>query len=164
LERHRQTVLVSIRFLTHLYECALGTPMYNPVPVRKHYEEIFLKVFRKVAYERGEVVKVTSGRPDLTAIRAMRRNSGIRMVDSAGHVTARLKSEYRGAPVRDKHVWDEAFEREFSVNDIFGVFEIQREGAEMVPQIISAIEESGLICEFDPTILSELALVRKPKG
>jgi hypothetical protein len=108
LAQRGRAVSVSIRFLTHLYDC-VGTPMYHPVPVRKRYEEIFLKILRKVAYERGEIVKLTTGPPDVTAFRAMRRSSGIRMVNSAGQVTARLKSEYRGAPVRDKHVWDEAF-------------------------------------------------------
>jgi hypothetical protein len=55
-------------------------------------------------------------------------------------ITARLKLEYRGAPVQDEHVWDEAFEWGFSVDEIFGVFEIQKEGAEMVPQIVSIID------------------------
>jgi len=29
------------------------------------------------------------------------------MIDRAGHVTARLKSEYRGVLVYDKHVWED---------------------------------------------------------
>ena len=68
LEQRGRAASVSIRFLTHLYECAFNTPMYNPVPVRKHYEEIFLKIFTKVAYERGEIVKLTSWAPGYNCI------------------------------------------------------------------------------------------------
>jgi hypothetical protein len=78
------------------------------------------------------------------------------MIDRAGHVTARLKSEYRGVLVYDKHVWDEVFERKCSVDDIFGVFEVRKGSGEMAQQVLSAVEDFGLICEFDPAALSQL--------
>jgi hypothetical protein len=149
-DRAGTSLRISVRFITHLYQCGLDGFFYHPVPLRHHYEEIFLRIFARVAYATGYSIKYSSSRPDLTAFRAMRRNSGLRMIDAAGRVGARLKSEYRGAPVSSSHVWADLIHSDFSPDDIFGVFALEKAASGDGPRaLLAAMEVCGLKPEFD---------------
>jgi hypothetical protein len=164
LERLGKKVLVSVRFITHLYPCALNVPAYNPTPLRKHYEEIFLKLFGRLARQLGHRVMLTTGRPDITAFRAMRRSSGLRMVDSSGHVTARLRSEYRGPTVGDHHIWDDPFSTEFSPDDVYGVYVLANPGAGEVETLLQEIEAFGLTVELEANEVTRAFLLSRSQN
>jgi hypothetical protein len=159
----RHKVSVAVRFITHFYRSVPNTVLYNPVPIRKHYEEIFLRVFRRLAYETGRHVKLSSARPDLTAFRAMRRNAGVRMLDSTGRVGAWLTSQYRGAPVVAE-VWDDLFAEEIALDEIYGVFAFEQPTERDLGGLISAFHGIGIVCEFDQEELVKVISVERNEG
>lgn len=149
-ERSGRKLAVSAKFLTHLYRNPYNTPISYPVlPLSYCYEEIFLEVFQKLARRMGGKIKFTSSRRHVTAFRAMRRKSGLKMIDAGGHVTACLKSEYRGAPIEEVSMWTyRPSSRDLPPDDIFGVFVLARTGPDGLRNLVTTMEEYGLTLQY----------------
>jgi hypothetical protein len=105
-----------------------ASPAYIVEPLSHCYEQIFLEVFQKFACRTGSKIEFTSRRKHVTAFRAMRRKSGLKMIDADGHVTACLKSEYR---------------------EIFCVFVLEWTGPDGLRNLMTTMEEYGLRLEYN---------------
>jgi hypothetical protein len=131
-ERSGRKLAVSAKFVTHLYQNSTAMPRASPAyivePLNHCYEQIFLEVFQKLACRTGSKIKFTSRRKHVTAFRAMRRKSGLKMIDADGHVTACLKSEYR---------------------ENFCVFVLERTGPDGLRNLMTTMEEYGLRLEYN---------------
>lgn len=137
---------VSANFQTHLYENPRETLISYVVLSRSYlYEEMFLKVFQHLALKSGCEIRRTRGRPDITAFNAMRRKSGLKMIDAAGHVVASLTSEYRGPPVEESGSWRRhPSSRDLPAADIFGTFVIEALGPDGLHGLVAAMKVHGL--------------------
>jgi hypothetical protein len=150
-ERSGRKLAVSAKFLTHLYWNDNTRFSYHVLPPSYCYEVIFLDVFSELARLSGQKIKFTSSRRDITAFRAMRRKSGLKMIGSDGHVVASLKSEYRGAPVKKDYMWThQPSSRDLPPDDIYGVFVLERLGPDGLRNLLKVMEEHGLTPEYDP--------------
>jgi hypothetical protein len=156
-ERSRRRLAVSMKFRTHLYENSAemlnshGIPGAYSVGSRSYrYECIFLDLFKEFARMLGARIKFTSGRPDLTAFRAMRRTSGLKMRDVEGRAIASLMSKYRGKPVANSWAWNHIpSSRDLPPEDVYGVFVLERSALERFDEILRIIKEYGLTPEYD---------------
>lgn len=145
----KKKLAVSVKFLTHLYRNPFNTTISYFVPPPSYcYEEVFLEIFKQFARMSRGKIKFTSGQQHKTAFRAMRRNAGLKMVDSEGREIARLKSEYRGPKVKEPYDWTyHPSSRDLPPEHIFGVFVIQNSLPDGLHNLLEAIEEYGLTPE-----------------
>ncbi len=149
---------VSAQFLTHLYQNSTALPRACPAypvsPLSYCYEQIFLEIFQELQSRTGSKIRSTSRHPQLTDFRAMRRRSGPKMFDPSGHVTARLKSEYRGAPVEEDYMWTyhPAF-RDLPPDDCFGIFVLERTVSDGLHNLMRTMEEYGMVLQYTPAEL-----------
>jgi hypothetical protein len=81
----------------------------------------------------------------------MRRKSGLRLIGSDGRVIARLKSEYRGAPIEESYSWTyHPSSRRLPPDDCFFVFVLEKLGPDGLRALMRTLEERGMNLEYRP--------------
>lgn len=150
-ERFSRKVAVALRFQTHLYENVLNTPLSHVVlPISYCYEQMWLEVFGVLAKTSNCTIKLRFGQQHVTAFRAMRRKSGLKMVRSDGRTVGYLKSEYRGPVTVNPRAWDfHPQTRDLPPDDVYGVFVLERTGPDVLRNLIQTLLEYGLTPEYD---------------
>lgn len=148
-----RTLAVSTKLVTPFYGNSIGMPRAFPAyptgSLSYCQERIFLEIFQKFGKWAGGTIKNTTRHPLDTAIRAMRRKSGLKMITAERRIVASLKSEYRGAPVKEDYMWTyHPASRDLPPNDIYGVFLLERTGPDGLHSLITSIEECGFVPEY----------------
>ncbi len=127
-ERSGRKLVVSARFLTHLYQNSVlprAHPAYIVEPLSDCYAGIFLDVFKIFVRRTENKIKFTSKRSHVTSFLAMRRKSGLKMIGADGRVTACLKC-----------------------HDILGVFVLEKTGPAGLHDLLAALREYGLTLQY----------------
>lgn len=152
----RRKVSVSTKFLTHMYKNPLDTPIsYCVHPLSYEYEAIFRSIFYDLAERIGATVK-SSKNGSVTDYRAMRRKSGLKMVDANGRAVGYLKSEYRGQPISEEYMWTyHPSSRNLPPDAIYGVFELHKTGPSGLQKLIDAITMAGLSVQYEMVDLAQ---------
>jgi hypothetical protein len=147
----KKKLAVSVKFLTHLYRNPMNTLLSHAVlPLSYCYEEIFLDIFKQFARLSGGRIKFTPRHRHVTAFRAMRRKSGLKMMDADGREVARLMSEYRGPPIEEQYMWTyHPSSRDLPPEHIYGVFVLDNSLPECSPNLLTAIRGYGLKLDND---------------
>jgi len=149
-------VVVSIRFLTHLYRNPRHVLLTHIVgSVTYQYEKIFLDLFERLARETPWRIKYTSKYNKKVAFRAMRRATGVKMVGLGDQVVARLRSEYRGSEAIEPR-FDETYfpwTRDLPPDDFYGVFVFEKTGPEALKALLTLLRAYPLTLEYDETEL-----------
>lgn len=156
-EQSGRKLLVSTNFITHLFQNPSRTPIaYTVLPRSYCYEEIFLEVFQAFASQTGQRISFTSRKRHVTAIRAMRRKSGLKSIGDDGCVASRLRSEYRGPPVDEVYMWTyHPSSRDLPPEHIYGVFVLEDTGPDGLITLLSIMKEYGLQLEYNASDLEQ---------
>ena len=151
--RSGRRVAISAKLATPFYGNSTmmprAYPAYSTGSLSYCQERIFLGIFHEFQRQMGGTIKTTSCHPLDTAIRAMRRKSGLKMIAPDGRVMACLKSDYRGAAVKEEYMWTYyPASRDLPPNDIFGVFLLERTGPDGLHNLINSMEACGFVSEY----------------
>jgi len=151
--RPGRKVVVSAKLATPLYGNSTAMPRAYPAyptgSLSYCQERIFLEIFQDFGRRTGGTIRTTLRHPLDTAIRAMRRKSGLKMTASGGGVMASLKSEYCGTPIEEDYMWTyHPPSRDLPTDGIFGSFALERTGPRGLDSLIESIRACGFVPEY----------------
>jgi hypothetical protein len=146
-------VVISARLATPFYGNSTAMPRAFPAyptgSISYCQERIFLEIFQEFGRRTGGAIRTTSRHPLDTAIRAMRRKSGLKMTAPDRRVMASLKSEYCGIPVEEDFSWTyHPPSRDLPPDGIFGSFALERTGPHGLDSLVESIRACGFVPEY----------------
>jgi hypothetical protein len=111
---------------------------------------MLLEIFQEFGRRAGGTIRTTSRHPLDTAIRAMRRSSGLKMIAPDEHAMACLRSEYCGTPMEEDYMWTyHPPSRDLPPDSVFGSFVLARTGPNGLDNLIESIEACGFVPEYE---------------
>ena len=151
--RPGRMVVVSVKLATPFYGNSTAMPRAFPAyptgSISYRQERIFLEIFQEFGRRTNGAIRTTSRHPLDTAIRAMRRKSGLKMTASDKRVMASLKSEYCGTPVEEEFMWTyHPPSRDLPPDGIFGSFALERTGPHGLDSLVESMKACGFVPEY----------------
>lgn len=149
-EKSGRKLGVAVKFLTHLYDHPMNTPlMYSILPISYRYEHTFLSVFQRLERLDSWKIKYTS-RSEKVIIRATRRKAGLKLRWPDQVVAACYRSEYRGEPREETGM--ETYHpssRELPPEHVYGVYILEKTGPTGLHNLLAAMKECRLSPIYD---------------
>lgn len=151
--RPRRRLVVSAKLTTPLYGNSTAMPQAWPAYLTGSlsycHERMFLEIYQEFGRRASGVMRTTSRHPLDTAIRAMRRKSGLKMIASDGRAIACLKSEYCGIRVEEPYMWTHhPSSRDLPQGKIFCSFALERTDPCGLDSLVESIKVCGFVPEY----------------
>ena len=148
----RTKATVEFRFLTRLYPNPNGVLISDTVPPESVFlEEQFQSAFEDLCKKHGARIKFTRTNRHVTAIRAMRRKSGLKAVLPDGAHFGSVRSDYRGPAIDEPYQWTHhPSARDVPGEHLFGVYELSLSVPNIVQSLIDLYAGYGLKVQVRP--------------
>src|SRR5258708_37865661 len=92
-------------------------PAYSTGSLSYCQERMFLEIYQEFGRRASGIIRTTSRHPLDTALRAMRRKSGLKMIASDGRAIACFKSEYCVISGEKPYMWTHKHSSRYQTQD-----------------------------------------------